>query len=133
MRGDTSDNIFSAYPGVREKGTKNKVGLRDAFADRESKGYSWNNMMLQRWTDHEGTEHKVLEDYNRNVKLCDLTAQPDEIKTIIQETINAETNKEKNIPQVGVRLLKFCAEYDLQRISDNVQSYAEPLNARYTK
>jgi 5'-3' exonuclease len=133
MRGDTSDNIFSAYPGVREKGTKNKVGLRDAFADRDKRGYSWNNLMLQRWTDHEGTEHKVLEDYNRNVKLCDLTAQPDEIKTIIQETINAETNKEKNIPQVGVRLLKFCAEYDLQRISDNVQSYAEPLNARYIK
>ena len=133
MRGDTSDNIFSAYPGVREKGTKNKVGLRDAFADRDKRGYSWNNMMLQRWTDHEGVEHKVLEDYNRNVKLCDLTAQPAEIKTIIQETINAETSKEKNIPQVGVRLLKFCAEYDLQRISDNVQSYAEPLNARYTK
>ena len=133
MRGDTSDNIFSAYPGVREKGTKNKVGLRDAFADRDKRGYNWNNMMLQRWTDHEGVEHKVLEDYNRNVKLCDLTAQPAEIKTIIQETINAETSKEKNIPQVGVRLLKFCAEYDLQRISDNVQSYAEPLNARYTK
>ena len=133
MRGDTSDNIFSAYPGGREKGTKNKVGLRDAFADRDKRGYSWNNMMLQRWTDHEGVEHKVLEDYNRNVKLCDLTAQPAEIKTIIQETINVETSKEKNIPQVGVRLLKFCAEYDLQRISDNVQSYAEPLNARYTK
>jgi 5'-3' exonuclease len=133
MRGDTSDNIFSAYPGVREKGTKNKVGLRDAFADRESKGYSWNNMMLQRWTDHEGAEHRVLDDYTRNVQLCDLTAQPEEIKTIIKETINSEVSKGKNIPQVGVRLLKFCAEYDLQRISDNVQSYADPLNARYTK
>nr|MBC8555656.1 hypothetical protein [Candidatus Brocadiales bacterium] len=52
MRGDTSDNVFSAYPGVRKKGTKNKVGLLDAFEDRDSKGYSWNNMMLQRWTDH---------------------------------------------------------------------------------
>ena len=28
MRGDPSDNIFSAYPGVRTKGTKNKIGLR---------------------------------------------------------------------------------------------------------
>jgi len=35
MRGDTSDNVFSAYPGVREKGTKNKVGLREAFGDRD--------------------------------------------------------------------------------------------------
>ena len=131
MRGDTSDNIFSAYPGVREKGTKNKVGLREAFSDRESKGYNWNNMMLQRWTDHEGVEHRVLDDYNRNVILCDLSAQPDNIKTLIRETINNATTAEKNIPQVGVRLLKFCAEYDLQKISEQVTSYAEPLNARY--
>ena len=131
MRGDTSDNIFSAYPGVREKGTKNKVGLREAFADRESKGYSWNNMMLQRWTDHEGAEHRVLDDYNRNVVLCDLSAQPDDVKALIKEAIDTEIAKEKNIPQVGIRLLKFCAEYDLQKVSEQVQSYAEPLNARY--
>jgi 5'-3' exonuclease len=131
MRGDTSDNIFSAYPGVREKGTKNKVGLRDAFADRESRGYNWNNLMLQRWSDHEGVEHRVLDDYQRNVKLCDLTAQPDDIKELIKETIETAIKAEKNIPQVGVRLLKLCSEYDLIKISEQVQSYAEPLNARY--
>jgi 5'-3' exonuclease len=132
MRGDTSDNIFSAYPGVREKGTKNKVGLREAFADRESKGYSWNNLMLQRWSDHEGVEHKVLDDYVRNKLLCDLTAQPIEIKEIINGVIGNEEHKTKNVSQVGFKLLKFCAEYDLQKVSDNVQIYAEPLNARYT-
>jgi len=133
MRGDTSDNIFSAYPGVREKGTKNKVGLRDAFADRNSKGWAWNNMMLQRWADHEGVEHRVLDDYNRNVVLCDLTAQPKNIKELIGETINTSVISDKNIPQVGVRLLKFCAEFDLQKVSEQVTSYVEPLNARYTK
>ena len=132
MRGDTSDNVFSAYPGVREKGTKNKVGLREAYADRLSKGWAWNNLMLQRWTDHEGVEHRVLDDYNRNVLLCDLSAQPAEIKYIIQETIKSAIDADKNIPQVGIRLMKFCAEYDLQKISEQVQSYAEPLNARYT-
>lgn len=131
MRGDTSDNIFSAYPGVREKGSKNKVGLREAFADRKSKGYSWNNLMLQKWIDHDGEEHRVLDDYLRNCLLCDLTAQPEQIKAIIKETITAEEHKTKNVPQVGVRLLKFCAEYDLQKISEQVQSFAEPLNSRY--
>jgi hypothetical protein len=131
MRGDTSDNIFSAYPGVREKGTKNKIGLREAYADRATKGYNWNNMMLQRWTDHEGVEHRVLDDYQRNVVLCDLSAQPTDIQVIIQDTIATATTAEKNIPQVGVRLLKLCAEYDLVKISEQVQSYAEPLNARY--
>ena len=131
IRGDTSDNIFSAYPGVREKGTKNKVGLRDAFVDRDKRGYSWNNLMLQRWSDHEGVEHRVLDDYTRNVVLCDLTAQPENIKLIISDTIKTATTAEKNISQVGIRLLKLCAEYDLIKISEQVQSYAEPLNARY--
>ena len=131
MRGDTSDNIFSAYPGVRVKGTKNKVGLTEAFEDRANKGWAWNNLMLQRWTDHEGVEHRVLDDYNRNKLLCDLTEQPEEIRKIINETISTATTAEKNIPQVGIRLMKFCAAYDLQKINEQVQSYADPLNARY--
>ena len=131
MRGDTSDNVFSAYPGVREKGTKNKVGLREAYGDRDLKGYSWNNLMLQRWTDHNGEEHRVLDDYERNRVLIDLTAQPTEIKTLIKETINTATAADKNISQVGIRLIKFCNLYDLKKISDQAQAYAEPLNARY--
>ena len=131
MRGDSSDNVFSAYPGVRTKGTKKKVGLIEAFADRESKGYNWNNLMLQRWVDHEGAEHRVLDDYNRNVRLCDLTAQPDEIKQIIKDTVGSAT--EKQIEQVGLKLIKFCAKWDMQRIADSPESYAEPLNARYKK
>lgn len=130
MRGDTSDNVFSAYPGVRVKGTKNKVGLQEAFADKKNKGYAWNNLMLQRWVDHEGKEHRVLDDYNRNVMLCDLTAQPENIKEKIETTIK-ENAQPKNIKQVGLRLMKFCALYDMQRITDNAQAYAEPLQARY--
>ena len=131
MRGDTSDNVFSAYPGVRKKGTKNKVGLMEAYEDKNSKGFSWNNLMLQRWTDHEGKEHRVLEDYERNRRLIDLTAQPDDIRAIINETINTATSANKSISQVGIRLMKFCHLYDLQKIADQAQSYAEPLNARY--
>ena len=131
MRGDTSDNVFSAYPGVRVKGTKNKVGLMEAFEDRTSKGFNWNNLMLQRWTDHNGVEHRVLEDYERNRQLIDLSAQPDHIKQCIAETITTATSANKNISQVGMRLMKFCGLYDLKKISDQAQQYAEPLNARY--
>ena len=132
MRGDTSDNVFSAYPGVRTKGSSKKVGLTEAFEDRSSKGYNWNNLMLQRWTDHNGVEHRVLEDYERNRRLIDLAHQPDNIKQIIKQTINTATQAEKNISQVGVKLMKFCGLYDLKKISEQAQSYAEPLNARYT-
>ena len=131
MRGDTSDNVFSAYPGVREKGTKNKVGLREAFSDRDAKGFNWNNLMLQKWVDHEGKEHRVKEDYERNRTLIDLTAQPEDIRKIINETISQATSADKNVSQVGVKLMKFCGLYDLKKISEQAQAYAEPLNARY--
>ena len=130
MRGDTSDNVFSAYPGVRKKGTKNKVGLIEAYADKDTKGYNWNNMMLQRWTDHEGVEHRVLDDYQRNVVLCDLTAQPGNIRSIINDVIE-DNMQPKSVDQVGMRLMKFCAKWDMQRIADQAQSFAKPLQARY--
>jgi len=131
MRGDTSDNVFSAYPGVRTKGTSKKVGLTEAFEDRKSRGYSWNNLMLQRWTDHNGLEHRVLEDYERNRRLIDLTHQPEDIRAKINETILTATQADKNVNQVGLRLMKFCGLYDLKKIAEQAQSYAEPLNARY--
>ena len=131
MRGDTSDNVFSAYPGVRKKGTKNKVGLLEAFEDKDLKGYNWNNLMLQRWVDHNGEEHRVLDDYERNRILIDLTAQPKDVRDKITSTIQTSIDENKNISQVGVRLMKFCNLYDLKKISDQAQAYAEPLNARY--
>jgi hypothetical protein len=124
IRGDTSDNVFSAYPKVR----KNK--LEEAFKDRANKGFAWNNLMLQRWVDHNGAEHRVLEDYERNRKLIDLTQQPADIRNIITETIIGGI-KPKEVTQVGIRLLKFAQLYDLQKISDQASSYADPLNAKY--
>jgi 5'-3' exonuclease len=129
MRGDSSDNVFSAYPGVRKKGSKNKVGLVEAFDDKNRKGFNWNNLMLQRWVDHNEVEHRVLDDYNRNVTLVDLSAQPEEIKDFIDETIKAI--EPKNHSMVGAKFLKFCGKYDLQRISDNIESYAHFLQLGY--
>lgn len=133
MRGDSGDNVFSAYPGVRTKGTKNKVGLLEAFEDRNKQGYNWNNLMLQRWVDHEGQEHRVKDDYERNRMLIDLAAQPEKIKYEIIDTIKQATTEDKNISQVGIRLLKFCNLYDMKKISDSIQLYAEPFQAKYPK
>ena len=130
MRGDPTDNIFSAYPGVRTKGSKNKVGLTEAFADQHKKGYAWNNLMLQRWTDHNGVEHRVLDDYERNRVLVDLTAQPAEIKAKITETIKTNSVK-KGRPMVGAQFLKFCGKYELNRLSEQSQSFSEFLGAEY--
>ena len=130
MRGDASDNVFSAFPGVRTKGTKNKVGLQEAYADRATKGYAWNNLMLQRWTDHDGVEHRVLDDYNRNRSLIDLQAQPDEVKAYVDEAIREQISH-KDVGQVGVRFMKFCGKYELNRVSESAEQYALWLNETY--
>ncbi len=130
MRGDPTDNVFSAYPGVRTKGSRNKVGLEEAYADRTSQGFAWNNLMLQRWSDHNGVEHKVLDDYHRNCVLVDLTAQPDNVKLKIAETI-ATGSTTLNRPMIGAHFLKFCGKYELNRLSDQAQGFAEFLSASY--
>jgi len=130
MRGDSSDNVFSAFPGVRTKGTKNKVGLQEAFEDRERQGFNWNNMMLQRWTDHNGTEHRVLDDYNRNVSLIDLTAQPQAVKDVVDACIREQISH-KDVGQVGVRFMQFCGKYDLIKCSESADSFGKWLNETY--
>ena len=131
MRGDPTDNIFSAYPGVRVRGTQKKVGLTEAFEDKGKKGYAWNNMMLQRWTDPDGAEHRVLDDYQRNVTLVDLTAQPDDVKLAIDTSIREQISH-KDIGQVGVRFLQFCGKYELNKVSENAESFGSWMNKTYS-
>ena len=130
MRGDAGDNVFSAYPGVRTKGSKNKVGLIEAYADRTKQGFNWNNMMLQRWVDPDGVEHRVREDYERNRLLIDLTAQPDEIKDKVDASITSGV-RIQTTPQVGIHFMKFCGKYELAKISEQAETYAKWLNSPY--
>ena len=129
IRGDSSDNVFAAYPGARLKGTKNKTGMREAFDDRNTGGYNYNNFMLQRWVDHEGDEHRVRTDYERNRILIDLTEQPDEIKELCVQRMNEGKHNEP-VANIGIHFMKFCSKWNLQRMSDNAQTYSGMLNGR---
>jgi 5'-3' exonuclease len=130
IRGDGGDNVFSAYPGVREKGSKNTVGIREAYDDRDKQGFHWNNFMLQRWVDHNKVEHRVRDCYDRNRMLIDLTAQPDDIKQAVDQRIK-ESVRTTTTPQVGVHFMKFCGKYELEKISQNAETYAKWLNSEY--
>ncbi len=129
VRGDSADNVFSAYPGARLKGTKNKTGITEAYEDRHTGGYNFNNFMLQRWVDHEEQEHRVRDDFERNKILIDLTMQPDEVKEESKAIIE-EAKKQDTKQQVGVYFMKFCAKWNLERMSQNPGDYAEFLNGQ---
>jgi len=130
IRGDAGDNVFSAYPGAPIKGSKNRVGLTEAFEDRDKKGYSWNNLMLQRWSDHNEQEHKVLDDYERNRTLIDLTCQPDEMKATIDAAI-LEQISHKDVGQVGMHFLKFCGKFELNKLSEFADPVSRWMNETY--
>jgi hypothetical protein len=88
--------------------------------------------MLQSWLDHNQEEHKVLDDYNRNRVLVDLSAQPDDIKIKIAETISANSMP-LNRQMIGAQFLKFCGKYELNRLSEHATSYGDFLSASYPK
>lgn len=149
IRGDSSDNIFSAYPKIREKGSKNKVGIIQAFEDRKVQGYDWTNFMSQTWIkpelnpdfdpyeddDDQRYINKTMivkEQYELNKMLIDLTAQPQNIKDSMDLVIATELQREPRT-KVGFHFAKFCNKYDLVRISEQLDTFAHILNAKYSE
>ncbi len=139
IRGDSSDNIMSAYPGVRENGSSKKPGIKEAYDDRHSKGFNWNNFMLQEWNklvgaDDEGnaiTERvRVIDEFKFNQKLVDLTQQPKEVITAIDTAI-ADSVVKKQVPMVGIHFLRFTEEMGLFTIGKNPNEYAQMLASGY--
>jgi hypothetical protein len=86
---------------------------------------------LQRWVDHDGVEVRVRDAYERNRVLIDLTAQPDDVKLSVDENIRKGV-RTTTTPQVGIHLMRFCGKYELNKISDNADTYAKWLNSPYT-
>ena len=124
IRGDSSDNVFTAFPKVR------KTKIKEAFEDRHNQGFVWNNFMLSKWVDHNGNDMVVKECYERNKQLVDLTQQPDEVKTdVLTEIVRAQNSKA--IEQVGVRFMKFCNKYSLEKLAQNPTEHAQYLNKAY--
>ena len=60
--------MYACVP-VSQKGTKNKVGLIEAFEDMDPKGFNWNNMMVRNvGLDLSCIEHRVLDDIQETKK-----------------------------------------------------------------
>jgi hypothetical protein len=125
VRGDPGDNVMSAFPGVRTK------KLQEAFDDRDKQGFAWNNLMLSKWTDHEGVDHRVRDDYERNRLLIDLTQQPSDLVEKFDEVIASSIITEPR-RQVGIALIKFCNLFGLVRIEKSSSEYSPCFSSVYT-
>lgn len=137
IRGDAGDGIFSCNPGVRYKGSKSSVGIEDAWADRHQRGFNWNNFMLKQWEklvegkdDGSTQQVTVLEEFERNERLIDLTKQPDEVKAAMDQAI-VEAVQKKPVANLGIHFARFCKKHELNRLSQDATDYAAFLGAPY--
>lgn len=128
IRGDKSDNIMSAYPGVREKSTKNKIGIRDAFLNKG--GIDYDMFMNQTWVDPVGETHVVKDDYNRNKKIIDLNCIPDELGKNIDAYIIDKLNQPIKTC-IGISLLKFFQKWRLVNLENTINSFGNYFQKGY--
>lgn len=115
IRGDTSDNVQSAYPRVRT------TRLEKAWVDP----FERTQLMNERWVLN-GTEVTVQQLYSENELLIDLTKQPDDIKELINQAIERACSKQKCYSQFF--FMKFCAKLRLKRVIEQIDSYSRMLN-----
>ena len=139
IRGDTSDSVFSAYPGVRY--TSSKGGIKEAWEDRFEKKNVWNNFMQSTWEKAVGLDDEnkpikktvtVKEEFAINESIIDLTKQPDRIKDLMDTVIVQAVQKEP-VGSVGIHFLRFCKTYDLNNLSRDSNDHAAYLNRGYAK
>ena len=132
IRGDKSDNIFSAYPGVREKTKKKTIGIRDAFDDRKNNGYNWVSFMNSTWKNPLGEEKIVKECYENNKKIIDLSEIPEDLIKQFDESIDKSLKKEY-VSSVGFNLLKYLKKHNLERLLESAQNFSGYFSKSYPK
>jgi len=126
IRGDSSDNVMSAYPRLRT--TKIQEAYRDSLIRT--------NIMQHKFTELVTIEDGIIEEkefttqdvFEENCLLMDLTAQPDFVRKLIDKTIiEAQLNRGKfNY----MEFLRFCGKYELINIRDRAEAFIPMLSCK---
>lgn len=125
IRGDPSDNIKTAYPRVREKGTKKKAGLIEAYNDRNLREMDWFTIMYHEWEDGFGNKHLVKDLYERNKELIDLRKVPEWVRDGIRRDILSQYEQRDDMKSsnIGFSFMRFCYKWELYTIGERSSDY----------
>lgn len=116
IRGDAGDNVQSAYPRVR------KTRIMKAWNDPVEHV----NMMNETWTNQDGKEFIVKDLFKENELLMDLRKQPEGIRELINETIDAEMADPGSYSYF--EFLRFCGKYGLKKVAEQAEKFAPMLS-----
>lgn len=128
LRGDTSDNVISAFPRIRQ--TK----IKQAYLD----DYTKQAVMQNTFTVIVNVDDGVVKEetfktetvFEENDLLMNLESQPECIKELIVQAIeNARKNRGKfNY----LKFLRFCSDYELVNILNRIDNYVPMLAGKKT-
>ena len=118
MRGDRGDNVFPAYPRVQKK------RLLKCMTD----DFELSKIMNEHWsfTDPDTgavKEYEVGQLFKENQLLMGLDSQPQEIKDLIDATLDHELVSHGKFNHF--QFVKFCGKYGLKQIAENAAGFAE--------
>ena len=117
IRGDSTDNVQSAFPRVRA--TRILKAYKDEFERVQ--------LMKETWTDQNETMFVVGDLFKENEKLINLEKQPKDIRKLIFQTIDEEANRPRQFSMFYI--LKFIGKYKLNKIKEGIDQYI-PLLSR---
>lgn len=120
IRGDTSDNIRSAWPRVTT------AKMKKAFYGSVEE---YNNFINSTWGKGD-RKNSVRELFDRNKTLIDLTGQPEEVLELLDEAI-ADALEQEPAKMVGAYFASFCSKYRLVKLAKQAERYTEMLSRRY--
>lgn len=117
IRGDSTDNIQSAFPKVRS------TRIQKAFTDP----FERVQLMKETWKSIDGQVYTVEELFEENELLIDLEKQPDNIRTIMDNTIKDALSKERAYSHF--QFMRYLGRYQLDKIAASIDQYI-PLLSR---
>jgi hypothetical protein len=118
VRGDSGDNVMAAFPRVRS--TKIKEAFNDPYARANFMNHVWE------FADPSTGEKRPLrvgDLFEENIKLMDLSKQPDEIRARIEETLDRELAKTGTFSLFHFQ--KFCGKFGLKKISEDAAHFID--------
>lgn len=113
IRGDSGDNVGSAYPRVRS--TKLQEAFNDDYKKLELFEHEWKDKITEK-------VYRVGDLFEENKKLMILDSQPDDIREIIKETVTVGVNDSPNIYD-HFYIMKFFAAHNLIKLSENIMQF----------
>ena len=125
VRGDSGDNVPSAFPRVRE--TRIKKAYTDQYERLNFMNETWTETVFEKDNTGQDVEkkitHKVGDLFEENKILLDLFMQPPDIRLVLEEGVKMQ------VESIGkyshFHFLRFLGQFNLQKVSEDASKFVE--------